>query len=277
MARAATFPIRPGLARSLRPVGTYWWDWEPNFGDLLTPWLLVRHGIAPVRREPEQAGLVAVGSILEHLPADYAGAVWGSGMIRDRPLRFERAVFYALRGQRTWANLGRPAVRALGDPGLLVGRLARRPEARTTLAIVPHLSHRHSPVFTSLARRYPREVAVVDVRSGPDPAIGAIASSTAVLTSSLHGLVVADAFGLPAAWVTPEPLLAGGAFKFHDHESVISPGASRHVRLDAEPSLGEVLAQTRPADAGLVEAAAAGLQAALREFAHDRATRLPGS
>ena len=51
--------------------------------------------------------------------------------------------------------------------------------------------------------------------------------------------MTADAYGIPAAWTTLEPPLGGGAFKFHDYESVITPGATRFVRYRPGMSLSD--------------------------------------
>ena len=66
-------------------VPAYWWDGHPNFGDDLTPWLLPDFGVAPVHRVAGRARLAGVGSILEFFPADWDGAIWGSGLMYGRP------------------------------------------------------------------------------------------------------------------------------------------------------------------------------------------------
>ena len=67
----------------------------------------------------------------------------------------------------------------------------------------------------------------IDVRNGPDRVVREIASCAAVLSTSLHGLIVADAYDIPAAWATLAPDLMGGTFKFHDYESNVTAGAAR--------------------------------------------------
>jgi hypothetical protein len=258
------------LDRTLWPqcqvADTYWWDWEPNFGDELTAWILPRLGIAVRRRDIEASRLVGIGSLLEHLPRDYTGTVWGSGLIFDTPKRLPQARILALRGHLTHANLGRPAVRALGDPGLLVAHGAPRAEASYPVALVPHIRHRKYPLFTKLITRYPDDCRLVDVMDRPGEVVGAISQAAAVISSSLHGVVVADAFDIPAAWVMPQPELTGGRYKFHDYESVVTPGRSREAALHRDPGLAGLVDSTRRADRRCVDDAKTGLLDALQEL-----------
>jgi pyruvyltransferase len=270
--RLAAATARPSLYPRSPVVLGYWWDGHPNFGDGLTPWLLPRYGTVPVHRVPGRAEMVGVGSILEHLPATFDGVVWGSGLMHDRMVSLPRARFLAVRGVLTRERTGAPRGTVLGDPGLLVSRVARRPAARWALGLVPHGHHRTNRAFLDLAERHPDEVRLVNVHAEPGPTVREIASCAAIVTSSLHGLVVADAFGIPAAWTTLEPAIPGGDFKFHDYETVVTPGRSRHCPLRPGQSLSEVIARAATADEDAVAAATDALEssaARLREhFAH---------
>src|SRR5690606_29800891 len=105
------------------------------------------------------------------------------------------------------------------DPGILVARHRPRPPVRWDVAFVPHGHHRSHVPFLSLAEAAGYRVRVVDVHQTAERVVREIAASAAVITTSLHGLVTADAYGIPAAWTTLEPPLEGGDFKFHDYES----------------------------------------------------------
>ncbi|RXZ50152.1 polysaccharide pyruvyl transferase family protein [Agromyces binzhouensis] len=218
-----------------------WWDGHPNFGDDLTPWLLPAYGIAPVHRVAGRARLSGVGSILEFLPEDYAGAVWGSGLMYGRPHPLPRAEILAVRGHLTRDLIGAPDDVALGDPGLLVARRAPRPRVRWDVALVPHGHHRGHEPFMSMADAAGLRVRVVNVHQSAARVVREIAAADAVVTTSLHGLVTADAYGIPATWTMLDPPLSGGPFKFHDYESVVTPGRSRFTPFDAALGLRGML------------------------------------
>ena len=74
-------------------------------------------------------------------------------------------------------------------------------------------------MWSQFADRYPAQVTVINVRRHPSAVIRDIASCGAILSSSLHGLVVADSYGIPAAWTSGSPPLTGGDFKFQDYAS----------------------------------------------------------
>jgi hypothetical protein len=255
-------------------VPAYWWDGHPNFGDDLTPWLLPHYGVLPIHSVASRARLAGVGSILEFLPADWSGVVWGSGLMRGEPHVLKGVRVLAVRGHLTRELIGAPDDVALGDPGILVGRLRPRPERRWDVALVPHGHHRSHSSFLALAEAAGYRVHVVNVHQPAKGVVREIAASGAVITTSLHGLVTADAYGIPAAWTTLEPELGGGSFKFRDYESVITPGSSRFVRFEPGMSLADVLASTEPAPAETVEAAADALEAAAARL--PEAIREPG-
>ncbi|GAA3621030.1 hypothetical protein GCM10022199_26850 [Marihabitans asiaticum] len=218
-------------SRSVSPriLPAYWWDGHPNFGDALTPWILARYGIAAVHTSPRVARMSGVGSIVEQLPATFNGVIWGSGLLRGEPVDLPQARVLAVRGPLTKAALGVADDVALGDPGILVARHATRRRARWGLGIVPHGFHRRDEALRDVSTS--RGVTVVDVARGPGAVIGHIAECSAILSTSLHGLIIADGLGIPAAWAQRRPALWGGDFKFRDYEAVMTPGRTREIHL----------------------------------------------
>ena len=142
---------QPATLRAGTAVGAYWWVGLPNFGDDMTPWLLPRYGVVPVHRRAAEARLAGAGSILEHLPPDFDGAIWGSGLMDDRAYPLPRAKVLAVRGELTAERIGAPEGVALGDPGLLAARRVRRPTIRWDVGLIPHFSHRSNAAFLALA------------------------------------------------------------------------------------------------------------------------------
>lgn len=260
--RVALASLRRPMWRGGLVVPTHWWDGHPNFGDDLTPWLLPEYGVLPIHRVATRARLAGVGSILEFLPTDWDGVIWGSGLMREHPHPLPRARVLAVRGHLTRDLIGATGDVALGDPGILVARHRPRAERRWDVALVPHGHHRSHRPFLALAEARGLSVRIVDVHQPARRVVREISASGAVVTTSLHGLVTADAYGIPAVWTTLDPPLDGGAFKFRDHESVVTPGMSRFVRFETRMSLAELLASARAAPRETVEASCDALEAA---------------
>ncbi|VXB74209.1 Exopolysaccharide glucosyl ketal-pyruvate-transferase [Microbacterium sp. 8M] len=246
-------------------VPAFWWDGHPNFGDALTPLLLPRYGIVPVHREPDRARLTGVGSIIQFLPEHYDGAIWGSGAIDDAERALPAAHVLAVRGPLTAERIGAGDV-AYGDPGLLVGRHLSRPRSDGRVVLVAHGHHRGDQELTGFAER--DGARAVNVHRSAPTVIREIAAAGAVLTTSLHGLVTADAYGIPAVWTTREPALIGGDFKFRDYEAAVTPGRSRFLPFEDVRTPDAVVRRATPADAERIAELCEGLEAALR--------RLPG-
>ena len=233
MLRSSAYQIGVALDPRLYPaakgVDLYWYDSKRNFGDLLNPWLFKRLGFAPFRSSFAMADLIAIGSVLDAVTPGSSAIVWGSGMMYEESRPKARLRYVGVRGHLTRAAIGRPAGEALGDPGLLVGQYVRRQKARWPVGIVPHFTHHQSVVGALHLRGRGDDPVVIDVARHPSKVVAQIAQCGAILSSSLHGLVVADSLGIPAAWMMPEPVLSGGEFKFRDYQSVLFEDAGERL------------------------------------------------
>lgn len=251
--------------RSSRPaiLPAYWWDGHPNFGDALTPWVLARYGIVAVHTPPERARVVGIGSLIEQLPGDFAGQLWGTGMLYGEQTALPDATPLALRGPLSHSALGVDLEIPLGDPGLLIGRFARRRRPRWRLGIIPHGLHERDQVLADVADRAGTSGTMIDVRWPPSMVIDRIARCAAVLSTSLHGVVVADALGVPAMWTQRPPMLWGGDVKFRDYEAVVTPGRTRQVLDIRGMSVTQLIAAAGVADPRAVTHAIQSVEATI--------------
>lgn len=193
----------------------YNWRGVPNFGDRLGMFFLYQLDETPAWRPPDKAELVTIGSILEHLPRNWEGTVCGAGLLRpESRLDLSRANVLALRGEYTAQRVKTSQKPVLGDPGLLVPRFIAQPTAKYDLGIVPHWSD------TQLAKRFPYGK-IINPRDHPEVVVKQIASCKRIISSSLHGLIVADAYGIPRqAELFANAHKEGGDFKYFDYMTV---------------------------------------------------------
>lgn len=204
-----------------------------NFGDELVPLMLQ---LLEVRQfewsPPEDSDFVITGSVLEHLPRGWAGTVCGAGMLHEgSKINVGKATVLGVRGKLTLERLKglkNPEDVVLGDPALLVPAWIRQYQGKWDLGIIPHWSDKE------LFQRYPYGH-LIDVRKPPLDVVEDIAKCKRVISSSLHGIIVADAYGIPRqAELFPDALKRkqheGGDFKWLDYAS----------NFDGDPHFGEL-------------------------------------
>lgn len=234
-------PLLRGRAGRFLPFGPR----VDNFGDLLGPFvieeMLRRRGLANSGRS-QGSRLLSVGSIMRL--ARNGDTVWGSGVNGKTidQLKIEWLDVRAVRGPRTREILrarGIPVPPVFGDPALLLGVLWSRDEwysdeLSAAMCIVPNLND---------WKNYdPKDPRVLDPRRPLDECLRRIASSEFVVGSSLHGIVVAEALGIPARLVrsASEP-----EFKYRDYYEgsgrvEFAPAAT----VDAAQAMGGALPPT---------------------------------
>lgn len=153
--------------------------------------------------------------------------VWGSGIIDDtKPLKILPHKVYAVRGPLTRNRLRQLGVKCpevYGDPAMLIP-LYYRPEKKPIYryGIVAHVSNLDMVgMFTlegrPLAEREDVLVIRLDRYTHWHDVVDQICSCEAILSSSLHGLIMAEAYGIPNVWLKfGRPLVGNPHFKFHD-------------------------------------------------------------
>lgn len=127
---------------------------------------------------------------------------------------------------------------------------------RNALVVVPHLDHR-----SALEHLAGPGVQLVDVREGVEAVVAQIAGAQVCISSSLHGIIVAQAYGVPWVWLRISDLLiSGDTFEFEDFFTTLDAAAVSTCNLPArsltQPLLTEVAARASlpetTVDVGLV-------------------------
>lgn len=129
----------------------------------------------------------------------------------------QRPIYHSVRGQLTAARLYEAAPEVLGDPGILAPLLLdQNPVIDASVALVPHFVDETHVRSLDV----PRHWKVIHTDRDVVATIHAIAASELVISSSLHGLITADAFGIPCIWArSHHDLFMKSDFKFNDHST----------------------------------------------------------
>lgn len=212
-------------------IPTFWWQ-DPengivNFGDEITADIVrTLFGYKCRLASIDECILIGVGSILEiaHTRTSQTPMhIWGSGFINnsegDKYYNFDKSnfIFHAVRGSLTAKRLG--GVGVLGDPGLLASLVYKKSnQPIDKIGVVAHYADGKLPIVAKI--RDDSRFILINPLDSPQEVAYAISSCKLILSSSLHGLIFSDSFGVPNIHLKLSDNLTGGTYKFQDYYSV---------------------------------------------------------
>ena len=198
-----------------------------NFGDYAVPPIVGRITGLPIA-PPAGAGpmLYTIGSLIQILSE--GDAVWGTGLNGGTAELWKvprELHVFATRGPISLEFLRRHGfdtrrVSRIFDPGSLVGALfadeiawlrAKSAHRRRNFILIPH--YRDECAMRRIYAAHADHIVSVDTPFLE--LLGEILSADLVVSSSLHGLVMAEALGVPAVW--HRPLMGEDELKFNDY------------------------------------------------------------
>lgn len=249
IAKGAFFdPVRRVVANAVRGdrVPLFWCE-GANWGDALSPVLVERlSGAAVVPAHGLHLDrFLVVGSILGS--ANERAEVWGSGFIREgETVEGPPKAVHAIRGplsRKALLSQGIDCPEIYGDPALLLPMfMDPNVEKRYSVGVIPHyIDKQQSCIRECLADP---AIIIIDIESGLEEFVRAVKSCDLILSSSLHGLICADAYGIPRAWVRFSDAVEGRGFKFQDYGLAIGEAAPSATDISG---LGDVYAAARSA------------------------------
>lgn len=204
MIRNSRTMSKDGIAKG---VVLEWWNYETNIGDTLSPvivnWVLSQKNIAPNCKRKRTIHLLALGSIIGLL--DYDAIIWGSGIHKfssianiARRSDYVKYDIRAVRGPLTRQALvasGYECPEIYGDPAILMPLIyQKQSEKKYRFTLIPHMN-----MIDEQNEKYGKILNVLDVRTTDYKAfIDEITASECVISASLHGIILAESYGVPA-------------------------------------------------------------------------------
>lgn len=200
----------------------YWrplWTYEQNFGDHLSKIIvskILADGECFLEEEtPASHRMFAIGSIMHVAQNDEV--IWGSGVhgnMKPEDHTFQRLNVRAVRGPLTRKFLmdrGIQVPEVYGDPALLLPHIFPhkfRPTSKMAYGVVPH----HTEYEMFKVQNTPN---LISSMGSWNQIIHKILEADFVISSSLHGLIIAEAYGIPTRYlrVTANQDL----FKYNDY------------------------------------------------------------
>ncbi|AXC50443.1 polysaccharide pyruvyl transferase family protein [Paracoccus suum] len=226
------------------PIKLFYWN-MPNFGDALSVDVVrLLSGGREVRfGHAAWAHMAAIGSLIGMIgkrfeqkdrdPSVGPLAVWGSGVMHPGGRQLlDRLKLFAVRGPVTASTLGISPQIAMGDPGLFAADLLTERPARTDrIGLVAHHRLADDSRLAKLQMDNP-EITLIDPRTEDAlSVVRQIAACRLILSSSLHGLIVADSLGIPSIWLDPTGNHDHPELKFLDYAASIGRPLVRPVLL----------------------------------------------
>lgn len=236
----------------IRPVALNYWAGHNNFGDELSPYIIGKiTNRAVVHAESNKFGkLVGIGSIINHHNAYSDSYIWGSGLltrgsIKRRLLPFKRLFFkskvLAARGPLTAQVLSQRGFDfspVYGDPALLMPLFYTPESDKSGRRIGLVLHQRHSSMINEILLA-DAEVKLISIyRAGErqiESFVNEVTSCEKVYSTSLHGIIIAQAYGIPAQWISFDgvPIHADEDFKFLDYFIGANQEIQRKILLNS--------------------------------------------
>lgn len=215
--------IRQGLSK--RKIVVYYHK-NYNFGDMLNEYLVAAISGREVIHYHEVFHIQNVYSVIGSILDDFwiiNLVVWGSGLSSyNGKIRTIPKIVRAVRGPLTRDRLKKSGVivpEVYGDPGLLISDFYSPILNKTyDLGVIPHFRHKESQIMLQMIKSEASiNIIIIDVNRDSLSVVDLIASCKKIISSSLHGLVVADSYKIPNNWVSFEDSTIIPKFKFDDY------------------------------------------------------------
>ena len=194
----------------------FWWirPAPGNMGDWLSPYIISKLFGIPVKyATSSKAKLVSLGSIGRFVEDHHV--VWGTGISNSDTELSSKAAFLAVRGPYTSEALlksGGKRVDIFGDPGILMNRIFKpKPfnQKRYRYGFVRHYIHQNVPI--SLGNDIEDLNIMMSSPADLENFIARLCSYEAVLTTSLHVIILCHAYKIPCRLIS----LAGEINRVH--------------------------------------------------------------
>lgn len=222
---ASRFFIFGSLKRPIIPFKVNLLYWRPkkgdNVGDYLSKvvfdWCIEHFNLcnAPTLKTKR---LSVIGSVLSFIGGG-KNTVWGTGILDStaisailNPAKKVKLDIRAVRGPLTRKALidgGVSCPEVFEDPAILMPLIypAKRQIKKGKVVIIPHESRylKYASKYTNVLNTYTRDYKGF---------INEILSAEKVVSSSLHGIILAEAYGVPAIFLNDYP---GSRFKYNDY------------------------------------------------------------
>ena len=217
-----------------------------NFGDALSPIIAQKISNCKIkwvnpRDKSTTFRYYSIGSIIP--PSSPNSEIWGSGIIQSIDvIKIKPKKVHAVRGPLTrkiLINNGIECPEIYGDPALLYPKFYNpKIEKRYEIGIIPHYVDQQNPWVAKKSEL--SNVKVINILGNINSVVNEILSCDMVISSSLHGIIAADAYGIPSVWVEFSDKVTGNGFKFRDYFMSVGRPDRQPIRINLHTRLKDI-------------------------------------
>lgn len=217
----------------------FWWNEKiiqgkskENYGDVLGKYLVEKIANKKVVFAwPKKFSIydwfspiyVTIGSIIHNV--NHKCVVWGSGII-NQEIEIKKARFLAVRGPQTrqyLLNSGYEVPEIYGDPAILLPWFFNpKAEKKYKIGIVPHYNDYE---MVKNWHKDSQDILVIDLMTNDiESKTMEFLECEKIISSSLHGIIIAHSYGIPAVWQKVSDKVFGNDIKYQDYMESVQLG-----------------------------------------------------
>lgn len=175
---------------------------------------------------PRTQNVVGIGSVIDWI-TNTESIIFGSGVMNpNSDLSAPPKKVLAVRGKLSREYLLQKGIECpaiYGDPAWLLPKIyapKKSNEHKTAIGIIPHFVDKNNPIIYEFLKLN-KNVRLIDIQNYKSwhDFVDQICSCRCIISSSLHGLIISDAYMIPNLWIKLSDNISGGGFKFHDYFS----------------------------------------------------------
>lgn len=187
-----------------------------------------------------------IGSVVETLTSHHT-IIWGSGAIEGigKKLKKKPLKVLSVRGKLTRDYLlyyGVKCPEIYGDPALLLPCIYNPViKKKYKCGIIPHVTDLYEIAVQVFVANNP-EVHLISFANYGDwhKVINEIMSCEMIISSSLHGIIISDAYGIPNVWMKVSNNIIGGDFKYKDYFSSVGREIKAPLILTVDSQIKDI-------------------------------------
>ena len=204
-----------------------------NFGDMLVPHIIKYISGEDVEYVPAltEGKVLCIGSEIANGRAlQKNDIVWGYGANRKKEVILPDGVkLLATRGHFSAKLIKNGTPEAYGDPALLMPYIYRPKTLKQyDVGIIAHY------IDKKLIKTKDPNVLIININNDPFEIIDKLNSCNTIISTSLHGCIVSEAYGIPVTWLKVSQRVIGMEFKWNDYFSATGRDTQEPITMIGE-------------------------------------------